>query len=132
MKVVVDTNVVVSGAFFGGKPWRIIETIISGKLTAYATAEIIEEYNQIFDEMISRKQGRASKDLWVSFLSKLHVIDTNSTVRVCRDPDDDKFISCALDAGSVFVISGDKDLLDLERYEGVLIITAAEFCNMYL
>ena len=132
MKVVVDTNVVVSGAFFGGKPWRIIETIISGKLTAYATAEIIEEYNQIFDEMISRKQGRASKDLWVSFLSKLHVIDTNSIVRVCRDPDDDKFISCALDAGSVFVISGDKDLLDLERYEGVLIITAAEFCNMYL
>ena len=49
-----------------------------------------------------------------------------------RDPDDDKFIECALDAGAVYIISGDKDLLSLEKYRGVTMITAAEFVAKYI
>ncbi len=47
-------------------------------------------------------------------------------------PDDDKFISCALDAKALYIVSGDKDLLVMGHYEDVQIITAADFCNQYL
>lgn len=58
------------------------------------------------------------------------VIDTK--VEVSRDPDDDKFISCAVDAKALYVVSGDKDLLEVGRYRFVEILTAAEFCAQHL
>ena len=44
MKIVVDTNVVISGVFFGGNPRQIVEAIVDGDINAYATAEIVDEY----------------------------------------------------------------------------------------
>lgn len=55
------------------------------------------------------------------------MIERKINVKVCRDPDDDKFISCAVDAKCFYIVSGDKDLLTLEEYEGIEIVTVAEF-----
>ena len=52
-------------------------------------------------------------------ISACQVIERKSNVKVCRDPDDDKFISCAVDAKCFYIVSGDKDLLTLEEYEGI-------------
>lgn len=60
-------------------------------------------------------------------ISACQVIERKSNVKVCRDPDDDKFISCAVDAKCFYIVSGDKDLLTLEEYEGIEIVTVAEF-----
>lgn len=57
MKIVIDTNVLISGVFFGGFPRKILSSIISGILTACATVAIIDEYEEIVQEMIDRKQG---------------------------------------------------------------------------
>ena len=57
MKIVIDTNVVISGTFFGGAPRRVIESVGKNGINACATTEIIEEYEEIVEEMISRKQG---------------------------------------------------------------------------
>ncbi len=57
MKIVVDTNVIISGVFFGGAPGQVLKAIISSKVTACATTSIVDEYIEIIDEMISRKQG---------------------------------------------------------------------------
>ena len=55
MRIVVDTNVVISGVFFGGAPRRVVEAVVDGEVEASATPEIIEEYGEVVDEMISRK-----------------------------------------------------------------------------
>lgn len=47
MRIVVDTNVLISGVFFGGFPRKILSAIVSRKITAYATTEIINEYEEI-------------------------------------------------------------------------------------
>ncbi len=65
------------------------------------------------------------------YLQKLEIIDSTSEISVCRDPDD-KFIGCAVDGKAVFIVSGDKDLLSLESYKDIEIITAADFCSRYL
>ncbi len=55
-----------------------------------------------------------------------------SEVHLSRDLDDDKFIACANDARAIYIVSGDKDLLVLERYKDIEIITAKAFCERYL
>ena len=124
MKIVIDTNVVISGTFFGGAPRRVIESVGKNGIHACATPEIIEEYEEI--------QGHIRRDVLAPFIAGLELIAPKTKVEVSRDPDDDKFIGCALDAKALYIVSGDKDLLDIGRYENVEMITAAEFCSRYL
>ncbi len=132
MRIVVDTNVVISGIFFGGAPRQILNAIVTSDITACATAEIVEEYLEIIDEMIKRKQGRINKTLLYPLIHALEMIEPNAHVELSRDPDDDKFLGCAKDAKALYIVSGDKDLLILEQFENIEIITAKEFCNRYL
>ena len=132
MRIVIDTNVVISGTFFGGYPRKIIECISKNQFSAYASAEIISEYEEIVDEMIIRKQGKLRRDILAPFIAKLHLIEPTTVSNICRDPDDNKFIECAIDSKALYIVSGDKDLLDIANYEGIQMITAADFCKEYL
>lgn len=62
----------------------------------------------------------------------MEIIEAKTKVEISRDPDDDKFIGCAKDGKALYIVSGDKDLLVLEKYEDIEIITANEFCEKYL
>ena len=53
-------------------------------------------------------------------------------INVCRDPDDNKFIACAVDAKAIYIVSGDKDLLSVENYDEIEIVTARDFYERYL
>lgn len=132
MKIVIDTNVVISGVFFGGYPQTVLRCVVQGRVTASATAEIIDEYLEIAQEMVRRKQGHIRKDILSPLIDKLELIEPQSDIHVSRDPDDDKFIACANDAKALYIVSGDKDLLVLERYKNIEIVTAKEFCERYL
>lgn len=132
MKIVVDTNVIISGVFFGGAPGQVLKAIISARVTAYATSDIIDEYNEIVDEMITRKQGKLNRDILMPLINSLEIIEPKTNVKISRDPDDDKFIGCAKDANALYIVSGDKDLLVIGHYDGIQIITAKEFCSLYL
>ena len=131
MKIVIDTNVVISGVFFGGNPRKIIEKVVDGNFDAYATVEIIDEYMEIIDSMIEKKHVGLNKNTLYPLFLALKIIEKKSNIDVCRDPDDDKFIECAVDSKALYIVSGDKDLLDICEYEGIQIITAKEFCDRY-
>jgi len=132
MKIVIDTNVLISGVFFGGFPRKILRSIVDRIFTACATVEIIDEYKEIVQEMIDRKQGHMNTDILAPIIRALEIIETASDVKISRDPDDDKFINCAKGAHALYIVSGDKDLLVLRQYENIQIITAKEFCEKYL
>ena len=55
------------------------------------------------------------------------MIEPETQLHVCRDPDDDKFIECATDAQCLYIVSGDKDLLSLKRIKDIQVVTIAEF-----
>lgn len=65
-------------------------------------------------------------------IQSLQMVEPQTHVELSRDPDDDKFLGCAKDAKAIFIVSGDKDLLSLTRFENIEIITAREFCDIYL
>lgn len=132
MKIVIDTNVLISGVFFGGFPRKILSSIIRQKITACATAEIINEYEEVVQEMIDRKQGHINKTILVPLIKTIDIIEPSSHIEICRDPDDNKFLECAKDSHAFYIVSGDKDLLVIEQYENIQIVTAKEFCERYL
>lgn len=132
MRIVVDTNVLISGVFFGGFPRKILSEIVRRNLTACATVEIVDEYEEIVQEMIERKQGHINRDILVPLIRAMEIIEPVTQVKMSRDPDDDKFLGCAKDAHALYIVSGDKDLLVLEHFENIEIVTAKEFCERYL
>lgn len=132
MRVVIDTNVVISGTFFGGRPREILEAAVDGRIAAFVTPEIVGEYQEVIDEMVLRKHGRLRRDVLAPFEAALSFVEPRTKVEVCRDPDDDKFLACAIDARAIHIVSGDKDLLTIGKYDGVKIVTATEFCVQYL
>ena len=127
MNIVIDTNVIISGIFFGGYPRKILETVADKQISAYATTEIINEYYEIIDEMIKRKQGRINNSILSQLVSKLKIIQSSSSINSCRDPDDNKFIECAIDANALYIISGNKDLLDIQKFNNIQIVNAKSF-----
>ena len=131
MKIVIDTNVVISGTFFGGFPRKIIEAVVGNKISACANESIIDEYVEIIEEMIDRKNGKLDKNILLPFINKLNVVKPTAKVKVSRDKDDNKFIECAIDTKAMYIVSGDNNLLDIIEYKGVQIITAKDFCKKY-
>ena len=128
MKVVLDTNVFVSGVFFGGTPGRVLEAWRDGRVEFVLSREIVEEYVRVAEELADRFAG-------VDLSAALELLTVSATLvtspplpeRVSRDPDDDKFLACALAAGVDCVVSGDRDLLDVSSYEGIVVLSPRDF-----
>lgn len=117
MRIVIDTNILISGVFFGGVPRN--------------TAEMINEYEEIVEEMINRKQGHINRSILSPLIKAMEIIEPVTHVEICRDPDDNKFLECAKDSHALYIVSGDKDLLVIEQFENIQIVTAKDFCEKY-
>ncbi|MCF7823513.1 MAG: putative toxin-antitoxin system toxin component, PIN family [Candidatus Marinimicrobia bacterium] len=130
MKVVVDTNVMISGVFFGGKPRQVLELWYSKRFELLCSPEILEEYEDVLYRLVKRSRQREG-DLVHSFMLNLSrgstVIEVDDTDLYSSDPDDDKFVQCAVSGKALFVVSGDSDLLELGQVKDVEIITVNEF-----
>ena len=94
--------------------------------------EILTEYNVTVSKVARKSERHIDQNLFEEFIKSVNVIESVASVNVCRDSTDNKFIACAVDAKAIYVASGDKDLLTVERYEDVEIITAKEFYERYL
>ena len=132
MRIVVDTYVLISGVFFGGFPRKILRASVEGRIRACASMEILNEYQEIIREMVQRKQGNIDVSILNPLIRSMEIVEPTSKIEICRDPDDDKFINCARDAQAMYIVSGDKDLLVIQEFENISIVTAKEFYERYL
>ena len=92
-----------------------------------ATDRIIAEYQATIKCLLERYGGAHLRLSIMPILAAMEVIPQTDNVHVCRDPDDDKFISCAVDGKCIYIVSGDKVLLAVEKYNDVEILTVAQF-----
>jgi len=132
-KVVVDTNVFVS-SFFGGNPRKIVDLWKSDQLTLCLSRPIIDEYVGVL-QRLGLKNERELSELLSLFAHGFHVLFSAKTPElhlVEKDPDDDKFIECAVALKVDFVISGDKALIAIQDYMGIRIVTPKKFLDSYI
>lgn len=133
MRIVLDTNVVVSGVLFGGIPRQALDFWKMDTYELICSPEIVDEYEDILNRML-KKVKTPSEYLVEDFLG---LIVKNATLlhphhneRISRDPDDDMFINCALSGRAVYIVSGDRDLLDIGEVDGIDIITVRKFIEI--
>lgn len=130
MRLVLDTNTVISGLLWGGPSGQLIDAAeTQGIELACSTALLAELEGVLSRPKFARqlvRRGLRVADLFDGYAALVvHVIPAE-TQRVCRDPDDDHVLACALAARADAVVSGDGDLLTLGSHQGIPILTAAQ------
>ena len=136
MKVIIDTNVIISALYFGGKPGVILNAWKNHKFNICINQEILQEYHNTSERLSSKYKNISQHDV-VQFLELLtthtHIIPSlNTNIQICEDPNDDKFIYCALASGAKIIISGDRHLLDINGYQNIEILKPLNFITKYL
>ncbi|MBM4141796.1 MAG: putative toxin-antitoxin system toxin component, PIN family [Nitrospira sp.] len=126
-KVVIDTNVFISAFGWGGNPLRIIELLERGVLRNCTSEDIARE---LFIAVSYPKLGFSQvlqTEILEFVLAYSDIHEINKLVEIVSDPEDNKFIECALASGAEFIITGDKSLLSMKRYKNIRIVTPEEF-----
>lgn len=129
MRIVIDTNVIASAIFFGGKPYQLLRHIMDGQVDVVASKEIVDEYEEIVLRLKQKYPSISTRIPLQEILGRFEIIRVTTDIHISRDPDDDKFISCAIDGKCLYIVSGDRDLLDIENYGNIEIITVVDFLN---
>ena len=129
MRIVIDTNVIASAVFFGGKPYQLLHYIMEDRVDVVASKEIVDEYEEIVLRLKQKYPAISTKIPLQELLAKFEIIRVSSDIHVSRDPDDDKFISCAVDGKCLYIVSGDNDLLAIGNYGAIEILTVVDFLN---
>lgn len=129
MKIVLDTNVLISGIFWGGSPRKVLSLWAENKIHLLVTRKILNEYLNVLHKIDSKGETAAK---WGAFVLENSVIlENKNLVQVCRDPEDNKFLNCSITGGANYLVSGDDDLLSLKIIRSTEILTPVQFLKQY-
>jgi putative PIN family toxin of toxin-antitoxin system len=133
LRIVLDTNVFISGIFFGGPPGDILQAWREGKIQIILSPEIFREYEDVGNELAFRYPGvDISSFLNLMKINAIWIKSAQGEIPICDDPADVKFILCALEGHVDFIISGDKHLLRLNGYKDLSVLRPSAFVNQHL
>jgi len=131
-RIVLDTNVLISAILFGGKPRRVLDLVISGSVDCTLSTGILDELKDV----LQRPRFGFSADVCFHIIEELHgacdIISPSVSVDVIRsDPDDNRILECAVEAQAHFIVSGDRDLLDLGKFKKIRILSPADYLKEF-
>ena len=131
MKLVLDTNVFISGIHWTGASGKIIDAWLDDRFELVSSEEILQELART---LLNFKRPLSEKDIlhWISLIAAKAIIVT-PTINfnaVKADPDDDKFVNVAVEGNANYIVSQDRDLLDLKEFQGIKIIHPEEFLKI--
>ena len=133
LRIVLDTNVFVSGVFFGGPPGKILEAWRDARVRPVLSAEILEEYQRVGVELKGRYAGVDLEPFLALLGVHAEFVEAPALKEpVAADPDDDKFLACALAAGVLLIVSGDRDLLEQSGWRSIRVLKPRAFVDEYL
>lgn len=136
MRIVVDMNVLISATIRpSSRLAQILVYIRDGKFEFLYFPEFLREYSEVVSRphiwekyKLDRDEIEATLQIMANRGVLVHVV---SQIDVCRDPDDNVILSLALDGKADYIVSGDKDLLDLTSFRDIPIIKPSEFLRMF-
>lgn len=132
MRVVLDTNVVVSGILWSGVPREILRLWNTGRFEILASSNIFAEYQEVLARLSARYKIEAAGDILdamligAQFLEPIHI-----RTPFCEDPDDIMFLELAIAGQADYLVSGDKHLLKVAQYPGGIVLKPAQFVSIF-
>jgi hypothetical protein len=134
MRLVLDTNVVVSALLWHGRPGTLLNTLPAKDATFFTSSPLLEELADVLSRLKLQAQIAAAQlsvlELIGIYSASAIKVNPVSVPRTAPDPDDDVVIGTALAAQADFIVTGDRTLLAVARYESVRIIAVAEALQM--
>ena len=130
-RVVIDTNVYISAIFWGGKPREVLDLGRNGRILIFTSSEIQAEIEMKLKTKFRIAEDEVAQILLDYTMFTLPIKPIQRITAIDADPDDNKFIECAVASKAAYIVSGDKHLLDLKKYQGIQIKKAAEFLKIF-
>ena len=125
---VLDTNVLVSGILFGGKPREVLRLAIAGVIAAYLSPSMLRELREVLVRPKFKLPSEVAFAIVEQLQLNLKMVYPREAIPVIEaDPDDDAVIACAVAAQADFIITGDPHLLDLGTYQQIEILSPAAY-----
>ncbi len=135
MKVTLDTNVLISATFWSGDSYKIMKLIYDKKIKLVLSDEILKEYFDVIkrDEIVEKveNKGLIIAEIIDSIIQVCEMVKPIEKVDILKDdPDDNKILECAIAGNSDYIVSQDKDLLELKEFRGIKIVNPKEILNI--
>lgn len=130
-RIVLDTNILVSAIIHNGKPRRLLQMGIDGKFRILSSTEILGEISEVLQKpkfKTTREEIIRIVSVMMETVENIHV--TSSIKVVSSDPDDDVVVNTAQDGKSDYIVSGDRDLLDLKEFRGIKILSTDQMLKV--
>jgi len=133
VKIILDTNVFISGIFFSGPPAQILKAWKDRKIQIVLSTEILNEYRRVAEELSEKFPSVNIESILEILTVYCELVETTGvSITVSEDPDDDMFLECAIACNGKIIVSGDKHLLKLSGYEGIDVLKPRDFVDTYL
>jgi putative PIN family toxin of toxin-antitoxin system len=132
IRIVLDTNVIVSALVFGGVPRGVLELAEAGQCEFFYSAPIQSEVRRVLSEKFDWPSAMLNEVLPVLWRAGQLVVPRTTLQAVPDDPDDDRIIECAVEAQAQVIVSGDRHLLTLRKYKSIAIVTPRQFLELFL
>jgi putative PIN family toxin of toxin-antitoxin system len=133
VKVVLDTNVFVSGVFFSGPPHQILQAWHKGKFQLVVSPEILDEYSRVGEALAQRFPALDIRPILELVTINSEIVSAADAAEpICDDPDDDKFFLCGISAACEVIVSGDRHLLARSGYAGIQVLKPRDFLENIL
>lgn len=133
MKIVLDTNVLISGIFFSGIPSRILTAWADGSFELLATVEILGEYHRVAERLHAQFPSVDIKPALDLVTRETRIVEPSPIpLTACDDPDDLKFLACAVAGRADCIVTGDKALLRTAGFRGIEVLTPRQFVQQNL
>jgi len=134
MKVTLDTNILISGTFWTGDSFKILNLIDTNKIKCVLSEEILKEYNKVInsEEIIDKVENKKLITLKIieKVISNSIIIEPKIKINISEDPDDNKVLECAIEGSVDYIITNDAHLLKIKEYKGIKIINSAKFIKI--
>jgi len=129
-KIVLDTNVFISGVLFNGNCRIILNEVIEGKLKLFISEKILIEVADV----LSRKKFDFPPEIIRHIITEIEQISEFVSPKIehkiiSKDPDDNMIIDCAVESTADYIISGDNHLLEIKSYKNIKIISPRDFLD---
>lgn len=133
MRIVIDTNVLISATFWTGKPKQLLNKVRRGEITFLTSGSLLNELREVLirEDKPFKLSPEEAQRIVETIRGFAEMVETWSEVNEYRNEKDNRVLECAVDGGAMYIISGDLHLLELKSFKNIKVVTVSNLLSNF-